>query len=362
VLVLLFLALPIILGVLIYLGGEAGAVALGAANILPLALLAVLAQLGNQRRWARGISWFLVALAFLTLTLLTAMLTLMAQGGLSDFADSSPLPPGAGRNAAISAGFCLLLLLGTAPLLSRSLRQGLSRVTPLKPDRFTSTVALWLVVYTSLVLLVPLVVLGVPPLLEIVARTSDQNTQKEVLYQMFYPLIWLIPSSFLAVGLGVNRDFKEALERLGLRGLTLSQVGFAVVMALALIAAVQLLSPPQAVLWDYLGLAATDATKVEKLFADMITPFGVIALSVTAGVGEELTFRGVLQPRLGVFLANLLFANVHAWQYGSDGLAMVFFVGLVLGILRKRTNTLTAVIVHGTYDLGLTTLALFEAM
>jgi len=335
---------------------------LGAADILPFALLAVLAQLGNQRRWARGFSWLLVALSFLVMTIMTGGLTLVAQRGLSDLTGDSPLPTGGGRDAAISAGLCLLLILATAPLLSRTLRQGLSRITPIKPERFTSTVALWFVVYMSLALLVPLVVLGVPPILEFIASMPDQDSQKDVIGQMFYPLVWLIPSSFLAVGLGVNRNFQETLDRLGLRGLTLSQVGLAVILALAMVAAVQLLSPPQAVLWDYLGLAATDATKVEKLFADMITPIGVIALSVSAGVGEELTFRGVLQPRIGVFLANLLFTNIHAWQYGSDGLVIVFFIGLVLGILRKKTNTLTAVIVHGGYDLGLTTLALYQTM
>jgi membrane protease YdiL (CAAX protease family) len=82
----------------------------------------------------------------------------------------------------------------------------------------------------------------------------------------------------------------------------------------------------------------------------LITPIGAVVIGVTAGLGEEAAVRGILQPRLGIVLSNLLFTGVHAFQYGFDALLVVFALGVVLGIIRRRTNTTVACITHGTYD------------
>ena len=49
-------------------------------------------------------------------------------------------------------------------------------------------------------------------------------------------------------------------------------------------------------------------------------------------------------------MPNIFFTSLHAMQYGFDGLLSVFMVGMILGLVRKRTNTSTSAIVHGTYD------------
>jgi len=72
--------------------------------------------------------------------------------------------------------------------------------------------------------------------------------------------------------------------------------------------------------------------------------------AVVAGFGEELVFRGVLQPRLGILLPALMFTAVHALQYNFDALLQVFFLGIVFGVIRRRTNTTTSAIIHGGYD------------
>ena len=41
---------------------------------------------------------------------------------------------------------------------------------------------------------------------------------------------------------------------------------------------------------------------------------------------------------------------MHAFQYGVDALLSVFIIGLILGIIRARSNTTTSAIVHGVYD------------
>jgi membrane protease YdiL (CAAX protease family) len=78
-----------------------------------------------------------------------------------------------------------------------------------------------------------------------------------------------------------------------------------------------------------------------------------VLIGVTAGVGEEMAVRGLLQPRIGLFASNLVFTSLHAFQYGPDALLSVFVIGLILGIVRARSNTTTSAIVHGVYDFAL---------
>jgi len=81
-------------------------------------------------------------------------------------------------------------------------------------------------------------------------------------------------------------------------------------------------------------------------------------IGITAGLGEELAVRGALQPRLGILLSNLFFTSLHALQYNWDSLLVVFVVGLICGLVRKRTNTSTSAIVHGVYNFTLIMLSL----
>jgi len=89
-----------------------------------------------------------------------------------------------------------------------------------------------------------------------------------------------------------------------------------------------------------------------------LPPLALVA-GVTAGLGEEVIVRGLLQPRVGLLLANLCFVSVHALQYSWDGLLQVFLLGLALGLVRRRTNTTTSALVHGTYDALMILYAIF---
>jgi uncharacterized protein len=76
-----------------------------------------------------------------------------------------------------------------------------------------------------------------------------------------------------------------------------------------------------------------------------------------AGLGEELLFRGVLQPVLarwlgvagGLVVSNVLFGLLHPliWTY----IVLSFLLGLYLGALGLWSGNLLVVIVaHGLYD------------
>jgi membrane protease YdiL (CAAX protease family) len=127
-------------------------------------------------------------------------------------------------------------------------------------------------------------------------------------------------------------------------------VVFGLVAAVILAAASFALDAAIARIWEALGWPRTDAAAFEQMLGALISPIGAVLIGITAGVGEELVVRGALQPRLGILLSNLFFTGLHAFQYGFDALLSVFLVGLVLGIVRARSNTSTSSIVHGVYD------------
>lgn len=75
----------------------------------------------------------------------------------------------------------------------------------------------------------------------------------------------------------------------------------------------------------------------------------ILALALLSGFGEEVLFRGVLLPRMGIFLSALLFAALHFPFKRSlipwTGFALV--LGLVLGGLTEYFQSLwPAIVLH----------------
>jgi len=86
-------------------------------------------------------------------------------------------------------------------------------------------------------------------------------------------------------------------------------------------------------------------------------PGAVLLVSLLAGIGEELLFRGVVQaglsswsnPAIGIVAASVLFGLAHAVSVSY--LVLATLMGLYLGLLYHWTgNLLVPVIVHALYD------------
>ncbi len=98
---------------------------------------------------------------------------------------------------------------------------------------------------------------------------------------------------------------------------------------------------------------------VRRLYRDTLRPLfatvrlrDVVVISVAAGVGEELLFRGALQAEAGLATASVVFGLLHIG--GRDTVvfgAWVMVMGAGLGWLAEVTGGLLAPIVaHGVYD------------
>lgn len=81
-------------------------------------------------------------------------------------------------------------------------------------------------------------------------------------------------------------------------------------------------------------------------------------IAIAAGVGEELFFRGALQPILGIWVASVLFALVHIRAYRWNQLSKrvllqcisVFAIGVSLGLVAMYVGLLAAITVHAAMD------------
>lgn len=350
-------------------GGELGALMAASINALPFAVLAVLAYLGTGRpnwAWVAAPVWLMMMVGAAGLAALLLSIAALG-GGPADEQTVARLTQADWLRAGlvflgILGGVIAGALLALPPVRLALVR---ARLVPIDPTSFVHAIALVAVVTLGLICTVPLLVLGAPPLLSLVDQIPEGAAgggrgELGQLLDLVYGLVWTIPATILAVGYGIVRTLPGALERLGLVRPTWRQAGAAVLIALLLVGAVQLIGLATEWLWNLFGWTVTDDAAFGELIGFAINPVGAVVIGVTAGLGEELAVRGVLQPRLGLLLSNLFFTSLHAFQYGWDALLIVFVVGVACGLVRRRTNTSTAAIVHGVYNFTLVMLAVWQ--
>jgi uncharacterized protein len=103
--------------------------------------------------------------------------------------------------------------------------------------------------------------------------------------------------------------------------------------------------------WPGTSLRLVCRVVVRPLF-DQVHVGHIVVISALAGLGEELLFRGLLQPLLGLFVASAVFGAVHVAgrQFVGYGI-WAACIGAFLGWLMSITGGLLAPIVaHALYD------------
>lgn len=94
-----------------------------------------------------------------------------------------------------------------------------------------------------------------------------------------------------------------------------------------------------------------------RIIEDGLRMFGkwqLVLLGVTAAIGEEILFRGALQPIIGIIPASILFGFVHMgwqkdmWPYSATAAA----IGILLGLAYQYTGEIwVSIIGHGLYNM-----------
>jgi uncharacterized protein len=158
--------------------------------------------------------------------------------------------------------------------------------------------------------------------------------------------------SALGVGLGIRRDLFSTLRRLGLRAPTLSELGMASSVAFLLFVSQFMISN----VWFALTpeKVFSEQTQLSQLLSNSITTLSSgFMLAAMAALGEEIAFRGALQPVFGLWPTAIYFSLIHIQYTLTPATLIIVLVGVGLGWLRQRYNTTVAIVAHFLYNFGL---------
>lgn len=238
----------------------------------------------------------------------------------------------------IAGGGALLCLLSTRRTISDALAAALFRTA--EPSHVLRLGA-------RLVMMVMLFAVpgwaAFPGMLETLADTGGPLLDAG---QLVGSMIGLSLLALGAVGFLIRRDPRATLDRLGLRVLRPSHYA---VVVLGVVALYLLNVGAEALQHRWFPDLWSHDQRIGLLIAGGLGLAGSLLLGVSAGVGEELAMRGALQPRLGLWLTSLVFAALHV-QYSWFGMATILVLGMVLCLIRERTSTTVAILVHTFYD------------
>ncbi len=237
------------------------------------------------------------------------------------------------------------LILLAAALLSAAVSTGpvrglLARITPIKSQSPVHTLALIISVYLVAQGAMTLIPGGLEELAESAVPASIGFV---VISELAYIVVGL-----MGIGFPIRRRGKAILERLGVARITAKELA----VAIGITAVITVLWGVFAALWT---LASPDQVGQledvnDALLGNFNTVWEWLILAVAAGVGEELLFRGALQPAFGLVLTSALFAAVHVNFGYTPAFLFIFVLAIVLGWLRKRYNTTVSILVHAGYN------------
>jgi membrane protease YdiL (CAAX protease family) len=317
-------------------------------TLLAVAFVGVLGLLAQMARKSRGAEVTLIVVILALSVLIAAFGTLTGLGLLLMAADGGP--QGVDRLTFAASGVAALLVgvVGVGlcvPPLRRVTggRAGSSFWTD--PPAF---LAVWLFVMVLANNTVSLLLFNQLPDAESLFPTGRLSPGAVLTSQLPFVAV-----AALGVGLGIRRNARETLDRLGYGAVSLAHVGvitlfIAVALALS-VGADALFSLLQPDLYREVGEISENLFNPAGLSPGEAVLFSLL-VGVGAGLGEETLFRGAVQPKLGIVATSILFASMHV-QYGpSLLLGYVFLLSFGLGLLRRHINTTASFLAHAGYN------------
>lgn len=158
---------------------------------------------------------------------------------------------------------------------------------------------------------------------------------------------------FPLLGLGINAIF----HIVSLQDLYASQIGYGYEIILGV---------PLGILFAALGWKLVKSSWMKGAYDDIemkikqfeLTLPDIIFISLCAGIGEEILFRGVIQPAFGVWLTSVVFVGIHGylrpdqWRRSLYGVYMTLVIA-VMGYMRIYWGLTSAIVAHATVDMVL---------
>ena len=168
--------------------------------------------------------------------------------------------------------------------------------------------------------------------------------------QLLFGALLYLALAILGVGWLTRRDWSAVMRRLGLRRPRLSDwlAGAAAAIALHLFVALAITVWQGAVEPTTFETQTAGAQTLIAALRSSLLVGGLLAMSV--GIGEEILFRGALQPVFGMVITSLLFVALHTQLAFTPAAGILYVVSLVFGLLRARVSTTAAIIAHAAYN------------
>ena len=162
--------------------------------------------------------------------------------------------------------------------------------------------------------------------------------------------------ALLGVGLYTRRSPGKTRQRLGLEWPT----GRQLLIGVGWIGVLVFLQGLAGAIWMLID--SSQAELLEGISSELLGNIDTVGewllLAAATGIGEELLFRGAIQPIFGIGVTSFLFATAHV-QYGITPVTfIVFVIGIILGLIRRKYNTTTSIFVHSGYNFVLGMLSL----
>lgn len=255
-------------------------------------------------------------------------------------------------------GVAAVLIAGSAialAALSKPARQAAARLFPINPDSMVHITALSMTATAVSGNFAQMILTSSLLTPELLSQISEQGISATFMDILIFPLLTLSLAALLAVGWLTRRTWDEVIERLGLTVPPPAHLALAVVVTAGLIA----LAMAADRLWVMIDPVSYE--RVGGVSSEMMKNFtglpGAFAIGLTAGIGEELFFRGAYQRRFGIVMTALVFATFHVQYFISIATLVVFVIGLFLGALRQRTSVTICILTHFLYNFASVLLA-----
>lgn len=233
--------------------------------------------------------------------------------------------------------------LGLSLPMLKPFRQMMAKVTNIDPDSAID--------WSGLSIVLALLGFFIPTAFVDTAPAVPSDSSATVLTTgLLQNLLAYILIAYVAVGYRNYRNGEQATARLGIQVPTSTQV----IVGLAGVVAAFVSAFIGGLLTRVLQPDAIPGIEesMQAMMSGVTNPFVAIVLAISTGFGEEVFFRGAIQPRMGIVLTAVLFTFLHA-QYGFTWILLgLFLVGLTFGWLAKRYGTMAAVVAHVLYNLA----------
>jgi membrane protease YdiL (CAAX protease family) len=170
----------------------------------------------------------------------------------------------------------------------------------------------------------------------------------EMLAALVTNFLAFVALAYVAVGYRNYRNGEEATARLGISRPTTHQI----LIGLVAVVPAFILSMVGSALTAIFQPDVVDNLErnIDNLTAGVQNPVGAIILGLSSGIGEEVLFRGALQPRFGIVLTSLFWVLLHT-QYDVTWVMFgLLLLGFLLGYIRNRYGTVAAIITHAVYN------------